>query len=63
MYSITNLSLYLTLSEGIADGDETLECDSDDAVDAASEGNVDEGEGEGGEVGQQPDVVGLRQRR
>jgi hypothetical protein len=50
---------YLALPEGVADGHESLQGDGDDAVDAAGEGDVDEGEGEGGEVGQQPDVEGL----
>ena len=50
------VKVYLALPEGIADCDEPLECNGDDAVDAAGEGDVDEGEGEGGEVGQEPDV-------
>ena len=50
---------HLALPEGVADGHESLQGNGDYAVDAAGEGDVDEGEGEGGEVGQQPDVEGL----
>ena len=56
LFTIADTYAYLALPEGIADGDEPFQGDGDNAVDAAGEGNVDEGEGEGGEVGQEPDV-------
>ena len=47
--------IYLTLCEGEADRDESLQGDADDAVDTASETDVDEGNHVGCEVRVDPD--------
>ena len=42
---------HVALLEGEADGEEPLDGDGDDGVDAAGEGDVDDGEDVGGDVG------------
>ena len=46
---------HAALGEGEADCHEALQSHGHHAVHAASQGDVDDGDGEGGEVGQDPD--------
>ena len=52
---------HVALLEGEADREEALDGDGDDGVDAAGEGDVDDRQDVGGDVGQQPGEVGVRE--
>ena len=52
---------HVALLEGEADREKALDGDGDDSVDAAGEGDVDDRQDVGGDVGKQPGEVGVRE--